>query len=95
MTEQRTDGEAIAQGACNDLVAKIVRVDSDEPPFLCIWGDGYVVPSNPVMGVHPLSFFSQDNGYSDRNRDAINSLAFGESVTITGLAEVESIVRVR
>ena len=92
---QQTDSTAAAQRACDALVASLAEEASEGPMYLCVWGDGYAEPGQPIIGVHPFGFFSDENGYSDRNREAIRELRFGESVTITGLADVQSIVRVQ
>jgi hypothetical protein len=92
---QQTDSSTATQKACDALVASIAEEANDGPMYLCVWGDGYAEPGQPIIGVHLFGFFSDENGYSDRNREAIRALSYGESVTITGLADVQSVVRVQ
>jgi hypothetical protein len=92
---QGIDSNTKVQEACDALVASLSKIGNDDPLYLCIWGDGYTKPDSPILGIHRFDFFSQDFGYNDRDRKAIGNLTFGESVTITGLAETQSVVRVR
>ena len=78
----------------NNLADAISKAGGNKV-YLCIWGDGYSEPGEPVIAVQSMNFFSEENGYRDRDRKVIRGLAFGESTVIRGLADVQSIVRVQ
>lgn len=47
--------------------------------FECFWGAGYRGDDNKsTLEYHPLSFFSEENGYSKREIDCISNLVVGE-----------------
>jgi hypothetical protein len=78
-----------------DAIAQAIEASDAERLYLFVWGEGYAEPGDPIVGIHLFAFFSEENGYRDRDRDMIQQLAFGESTTITDLADVQSVVRVR
>jgi hypothetical protein len=78
-----------------DAITQAIKESDADRLYLCVWGDGYAEPGEPIVGIHPFGFFSEDNGYRDRDREKIQQLTFGESATITGLADVQSVVRIR
>jgi len=82
------------ENAC-ELLADVIRSDEAERLYLCVWGDGYANPGEPAIALRQLDFFTEEEGYRERDRDAIDNLAFGESTTIVGLADVQSVIRVR
>jgi hypothetical protein len=78
-----------------DAIAQAINESDADRLYLCVWGDGYAEPGEPIVGIHPFRFFSEENGYRDPDRATVQQLAFGESATITGLADVQSVVRIR
>jgi hypothetical protein len=78
-----------------DAIAQAIEASDADRLYLCVWGDGYAEPGKPIVDIHPFGFFSEENGYRDPDRATVRQLAFGESTTITGLADVQSIVRIR
>jgi hypothetical protein len=81
--------------ACAELVTALSSARGESPLYLCVWGDGYGEPGQSVIEAHGADFFSAERGYSEEDREAINDLALGESITIRGLADVQSITRIR
>jgi len=42
--------------ACDAIADSLSNVDSEGPLYLCVWGDGYTEPTNPIIGVHSFDF---------------------------------------
>jgi hypothetical protein len=92
---QRAKKTASIEKACDELMSALAKVEEESPLYLCVWGDGYGEPGQSVIEAHGADFFSAERGYSEEDREAINDLALGESITIRGLADVQSITRIR
>jgi hypothetical protein len=47
--------------------------------FECTWGTSYV---NPGTKICDLELFSEGNGYDDDDREAVNALEIGQTITL-------------
>ena len=93
MTSQ--PGSMLQLGEVSEMLARAMQQSEADQLYLCVWGDGYADPGEPKIELHPFSFFSIEQGYTQTDCKKIDALGFGESVTLIGLADVQSIFRVR
>ena len=93
-TSDRTQSDSMDLKRACDQLSRAISKKTDNPLYLCVWGEGYANPNQPSIGIHTLDFFSEDRGYDETDRRNIRDLDFGQSINIVGLAEVQSIVRV-
>lgn len=92
---QHAKGTTRVEKACDELSTALSSSGGESPLYLCVWGDGYGEPGQSIIEVHGADFFSVDRGYSEEDREAINDLVPGESISVRGLADIQSVVRVR
>jgi hypothetical protein len=91
---QHAESMTKVKEACDELVSALTSTEDESPLYLCVWGDGYAESGRPIIEVHAVDFFSVDRGYSEKDREAISNLAFGESITVSGVADIQSVVRI-
>lgn len=59
--------------------------------FLAYWGEGY---GNPHMENVGLAFFNDTNGYAADDISRIVSLRVGETVDLTDLSGIHTVLRI-